>query len=610
MQIGQWLLAENAISESTLATALSLQKKWQARLGDVLLSMRAISPLVWLRALAAQEQPTYLLSVQPADYSLLIFQDFTHYIAQQFIPYKRSETTLFIATPTPTPALKSWCEAHYQCHIEMGVITARELHQCLAQRFSDEQTTHALEVLKETFPALSAQIPVMPAQKRGIIAFFLLILGCAMLAPINTWYVTLIITTQFYLATLAFKWLLLTQDTRNSDYEHTIKSLASGLNDATLPVYSILVPLYHETENVIRQLLEAIDALDYPKTKLDVLLITEQDDEATHAIICRLSPPDYCRILRIAPSHPRTKPKACNIALTHARGEFITIYDAEDIPDSAQLRLSVAAFMHGGEKLACVQAALNYYNRKENILTRLFSIEYSALFKQFLPALHNLRLPIPLGGTSNHIRTQILREVKAWDPYNVTEDADLGIRLHFLGYRTDILPSFTREESPISLKAWMKQRSRWIKGYIQTWLVYMRHPYQLYKTLGTPAFFGFQLFVGAPALTFLLAPFFWSISILLLFNLVPALTLPSWLLIACALTLILGLALHWFIAARVIAQEKWHDMYHAQLLYPFYWLLHSFACIKALWQLIFKPHFWEKTTHGASAYFAEKFSAK
>lgn len=603
MQMGQWLIAQQSITQSTLDTALALQKKWQAKLGEVLLAMRAITPLQWRNALASQSFSTSSLTESSPDRKLLNYHDLSHYVAHHFIPYERSEDRLRIATPAPSEALKNWCESHYGCHVDMVIITARELHQFLAQHFKSEQTAHALDALITTFPTLSARTPIIAAQRNGIIAFFSLILLSAILAPITTWHITLILTTMFYLATLAFKWLLLTQDLTRDVHEETLLKHASQLDDAALPIYSILVPLYKENDKVIAQLLKAIDALDYPKTKLDVLLITEEDDETTYHTICAQAPADYCRILRIADSYPRTKPKACNVALTHARGEFITIYDAEDIPDPMQLRLSVAAFRLGDAKLACLQVPLNYYNRDESLLTRLFSIEYSALFTQFLPALRQLKLPIPLGGTSNHMRTAILRAVKGWDPYNVTEDADLGIRLNFLGYRTDILPSLTLEESPITLNAWMKQRSRWIKGYIQTWLVYMRHPLRLYQTLGAPAFFGFQLFVGAPALTFLLAPIFWSISLLLLFNLLPALILPSWLLIACSITLISGLALHWLIASRAISHERWQSMELARLIYPFYWLLHSFACVKALWQLVFKPHFWEKTTHGASTHF-------
>ncbi len=190
-----------------------------------------------------------------------------------------------------------------------------------------------------------------------------------------------------------------------------------------------------------------------------------------------------------------------------------------------------------------------------------------------------------------------------WDTYNVSEEADLGIRLAYYGYRTDILPSLTLEESPITLGAWLRQRSRWIKGYIQTWLVFMRSPFTLWQRLGTPAFFGFQLFVGAPALTFLLAPIFWTLFALSLTDQSAILHLPNWLLICCMITLVLGFALQWATAVIASRREEWSGMAIAQLTYQFYWILHSFACVKAIWQLIVKPHFWEKTTHGTSRIF-------
>jgi cellulose synthase/poly-beta-1,6-N-acetylglucosamine synthase-like glycosyltransferase len=259
-------------------------------------------------------------------------------------------------------------------------------------------------------------------------------------------------------------------------------------------------------------------------------------------------------------------------------------------------------FAAGGAKLACVQAPLNYYNRDENLLTQLFSIEYSALFTILLPALQRMKLPIPLGGTSNHLRVAPLQAAGGWDAFNVTEDADLGIRLAYFGYETCMLPSLTLEEAPISLNAWIKQRTRWIKGYIQTWLVYTRDRRELKRRLGGPGYYGFQFFVGAPAVTFLLAPLFWAIFILSLTGLRPAHLSPL-MLSFCLISFLGGLASHLLFARAVLARERWHHMRLALLAYPFYWMLHSIAAARALYQLAFDPHRWEKTKHGVSTIF-------
>jgi hypothetical protein len=216
-----------------------------------------------------------------------------------------------------------------------------------------------------------------------------------------------------------------------------------------------------------------------------------------------------------------------------------------------------------------------------------------------------MQLPIPLGGTSMHLRTHALLQAGGWDAFNVTEDADLGIRLAYLGLQTRALPSLTLEEAPIHLRAWLKQRTRWIKGYIQTWLVFMRDPTELKRRLGRHGYYGFQFFVGAPALTFLFAPIFWAIFILALLGLNPA-PMSRFMLSICSVSLIGGFVSHWLFARSIVGLEGWRDIRAAVVLYPFYWLLHSIACFRALWQLSVSPHYWDKTRHGVSRLLAAR----
>ena len=214
--------------------------------------------------------------------------------------------------------------------------------------------------------------------------------------------------------------------------------------------------------------------------------VVEADDHDTRRALARLDLGPPFEIITAPPSGPRTKPKALNVALPFARGSFTVVYDAEDVPEPDQLRRAFATFMAADDRLACVQAALTIDNTTDNWLARMFTADYAGQFDAFLPGLAALRLPFPLGGSSNHFRTAVLRQVGGWDPYNVTEDADLGIRLYRLGYRSAALSSATYEEAPARFLPWLKQRTRWYKGWMQTWLVHMRRPVRLMREL-TPA---------------------------------------------------------------------------------------------------------------------------
>jgi cellulose synthase/poly-beta-1,6-N-acetylglucosamine synthase-like glycosyltransferase len=299
---------------------------------------------------------------------------------------------------------------------------------------------------------------------------------------------------------------------------------------------------------------------------------------------------------------PKTKPKACNVGLFFARGELLVIYDAEDRPDPDQLKKAVVAFRKADDRLVCVQAALNYWNDEENGLTRMFTLEYSFWFDYMLPGLDALDLPIPLGGTSNHFRTDALRQLGGWDPFNVTEDADLGIRASALGYTVGVVNSTTYEEANRNRHNWVRQRSRWIKGYMQTLLVHLRHPVQLARTAGVRQSLAFALLIGGTPFTFLLTP-----PLLALFALslvVPTGTLselfPEWVLWVSLANLLLGNAAMVYVSMMGAFKRKRYRLVPWAIVNPAYWLLHAVASYKALWQLVTRPHYWEKTLHGLS----------
>lgn len=369
--------------------------------------------------------------------------------------------------------------------------------------------------------------------------------------------------------------------------------------DRELPLYSILVPLYREA-NVVAAIVKSISALDYPREKLDVKLILEADDEETIAA-ARAILLDPCFEIFIAPrNEPRTKPKALQAALPFVRGEYVVVYDAEDRPDRAQLRDAYKEFALGKPQLACVQATLAIDNERPNFLTKHFRAEYCGLFDALLPALARWRLPLPLGGTSNHFRTELLRQVGGWDPHNVTEDADLGIRLARFGYETGIVDSTTWEEAPEKFSGWLFQRTRWFKGWLQTYIVHMRNSRDLREQLGGRGYVAFQLLIGGTVAAALVHPIFlfWLLAHLLFDGLSFTTWFEGFKTSIALLTLSSGYLASASLAASGLRRRGFSSAAFVVLTIPIYWLLLSAAAWRAVWQLMRSPYHWEKTEHG------------
>ena len=236
-------------------------------------------------------------------------------------------------------------------------------------------------------------------------------------------------------------------------------------------------------------------------------LILEADDEETRRALARLNLGPPFEIITAPPVGPRTKPKALNVGLTFARGEFTVVYDAEDVPVPDQLRRVLDVFLAADGKLACVQAALTIDNTTDNWLTRMFTADYAGQFDVFLPGLAAMRLPLPLGGSSNHFACAAARRPLGC-LHNVTEDADLGIRLCRLGYRADVVASATYEEAPARMVPWLKQRTRWYKGWMRSWLVGLHQPHALVRDLGPAGTLVFQLLFAGNVLSALVHPIF------------------------------------------------------------------------------------------------------
>jgi cellulose synthase/poly-beta-1,6-N-acetylglucosamine synthase-like glycosyltransferase len=378
---------------------------------------------------------------------------------------------------------------------------------------------------------------------------------------------------------------------------------ALAIPDDELPVYTVLLPVYDEP-SIVTNLINGVGRLDYPREKLEILLLVEEDDIATQTALLDADLRSV-RLVIVPHSLPKTKPKACNygMSLPDLRGEFITIYDAEDIPDPLQLRRAVAAFRRLPADIGCLQARLGYFNERQNLLTRFFALEYDQWFGVVLPAVEQSRCVVPLGGTSNHMRAAVWRDIGGWDEFNVTEDADLGVRLARHGYRTLILDSITLEEANSDIVNWIRQRSRWYKGYLQTMLVHLRDPRRLRREIGTKATLRLINMTGGVPLTSALNVVFWFTLLVWVLGRPPLIEVlfPPLTYYVCLALFLIGAPASVYVGLIVTQALGKPHLWWAALLTPLYWILQSIAAIKALYQLVFRPSFWEKTVHGLSA---------
>ncbi|WP_458790967.1 glycosyltransferase family 2 protein [Yoonia sp. MH D7] len=416
---------------------------------------------------------------------------------------------------------------------------------------------------------------------------------CAILFPQTTfgvlcaWTTLILILTTILKACAAIACL-----THNTIQKHPL------VIPARLPRITLLVPLFRETE-IAGHLLARLREIDYPRELLDVCLVTEGDDMMTRDALGKTVLPTWMRSVIVPEGTLRTKPRALNFALDFAKGSLIGIYDAEDAPDPDQLRKVALHFANCGPDVVCVQGVLDYYNDSTNWLTRCFTIEYATWFRIVLPGLARMGFVVPLGGTTLFFKRDILESLGGWDAHNVTEDADLGVRLARAGYHTELISSVTQEEANGRAWPWVKQRSRWLKGYAITYAVHMRNPRQLWQDLGAKRFFGVQLLFLGTLSQFVLQPILWS------FWLVP-LGVPHPILNILSHTGFWTLAGVYFaseivnliVAAIALksANKVWLIKWAVTL--QVYFPLAALAVYKGLFELAWKPFYWDKTMHG------------
>ena len=609
--LGDLLVARGVISLPQLDEAAALAETWHVRLGDAILSRNWAEPAVYYQAVAFHYALPFVDLIEDApDISLLSADDADTYARRLTIPWKRDNGQIVIATAEPGPETLLFARERWGAAISFVVASKFDISWAVQTAFADALSHRAVYQLAELNPELSAKQVFAPGQVIVLYALLTaLLLGLAW-SPITTLITLNILMSVFYLGNFVFKGVLVfVGGARSSDKDDIIAIEARALTDDELPVFTVLVPMFREPA-MLPFLAQSLRELDYPLGKLDIKLVLEASDVETIEVASKLGLEGVFEVIRVPPSHPQTKPKACNFALQFARGEFLVIYDAEDRPEPDQLRKVVATFRRAPPNTACLQCRLSYFNSYENWLTRMFTLDYALWFDQMLPGLERLNVPIPLGGTSNHFKIEVLRELHAWDPFNVTEDADLGVRLTQKGYRVGVVDSTTFEEASCHAGNWIRQRSRWMKGYMQTFLVHTRRPLHLMRSIGPLGFLGFVFFIGGTVISGLLNPVFWLLYIGWLaaaFSGFEA-VFPEPLLFLSLFNLLAGNGALVFLNMLAPIRRGWLDLIPFSLTSFGYWVLISIATYKGFWQLLRNPFYWEKTQHGVSQYVAHELA--
>jgi len=604
-EFAELLVQSGLITQHDLALARAAKARTGSHIDEILVNQGIVSPPA-LRHVMAQAWglPVLDLHVAPHDSAFMHRWSGQMMIAENWAPLRQeADGTVLVATArVPDVERREHIERTIGGPVRFGVATSWDIRNLVLHVFHAEIADEAANELFRQNPELSARIVFSRGQKVGIAALVVVALVALIFWPAVVVISAITLISVVFFAGTLFKFLIAMRGAKFDVVERVTDAQVAALHDSELPVYTVLVPVFREA-NIVGQLVGNLGQIDWPAEKLEVLILIEQEDTLTRDALAKASPPPNFHVVTIPKGAPQTKPRACNVGLFFATGEFLVIYDAEDTPDPDQLKKAFLAFRRGGDKTVCIQASLNYFNARENVLTRMFTLEYSYWFDYMLAGLDAADLPIPLGGTSNHFRTSALNELGGWDPYNVTEDADLGIRASALGYRVGVVNSTTMEEANTSIPNFIRQRSRWIKGYMQTSLVHARRPRQLIHEIGIRRFLSFALLIGGTPLTFLGVLPLYAVTVFTIFIPTEVLSqfFPVWLLWICLINFIIGNSVMVYLSMMGPYKRGTFELILWALLNPIYWILHSIASYKGLWQLITKPHYWEKTEHGLTA---------
>jgi len=509
--LAEILIQRGVLTPDDLLIALALQRHQNLQIGEILVSRGVVTETELLSALSIQHGTGIAdLNNDPPDPALAHLLGASKAIALNAVVWRRAGSALVVVTNRPDRSLEireAFAESGQRVIIALA---GRDAVQ-------DAQTvlygTDLARIAEGRAPQDNSCRNIRPVQLARVVglvaAGFLLGLLLFPTATIVTVYSLAILV---FAANVALKFAAAGAALRAERALDKAAKPASPPPLVRMPVVTILVPLFKENE-VAGGLIANLSRLDYPPELLDVMLVVEEDDHLTREAIATCRLPSWMRAITVPPGHPRTKPRALNYALNFARGSVVGIYDAEDRPEPDQIRRVVRCFAALPPRVACLQGRLDYYNATHNWLSRCFTVEYATWFRLLLPGVQQLGLFVPLGGTTVFLRRHVLEKVGGWDAHNVTEDAELGLRLTRHGYDTEVIDTTTFEEANAAVWPWVKQRSRWLKGYLMTWISAMRHPRRLLRELGPRRFIGLQVQLLGAVLGFLLAPLLWSLAL-------------------------------------------------------------------------------------------------
>ncbi len=595
--VGQVLHEMGAVSAADIAKAAAMRKREDARIGDILLAHGMVDEETLYTAIATQYGACVAdFKTYPADVRLIEKLGAERCLRDGILPWRRAGGAVLVASCRPEEFEKHRAELtkHFGV-MRMAVASETAVHDALLRARQRKLAASA-----ETRVAASESCREMDIKRltRLISVVGTVALAAAVFAP----RMTFIVLTLWAIVTLVINSGLkiaaaFAQAGRRREIGQTF---ATAHADMAMPIVSVMVPLFRERE-IAARLIKRLSRIDYPRELLDICLVVEEDDQVTQFAIHNTNLPRWMRMIVVPRGGVKTKPRALNFALDFCRGSIIGIWDAEDAPEKDQIKKVVRHFDSAAPDVACLQGVLDFYNSRTNWLARCFTVEYASWFRVILPGYERMGLMVPLGGTTLFFRRKAIEELGGWDAHNVTEDADLGIRLARHGYRTELISTVTDEEANCRAWPWIKQRSRWLKGYAMTWAVHMRSPRKLLNDLGPWRFFGVQaLFLGTLS-QFVLAPFLWSFWALLfglphpLKGILPQeafIALGALFLASEVITVTVGMF------ATATSKHKW--------LWPWVPTLHAYyplataAAIKGLWEIVVRPYYWDKTAHGVA----------
>ena len=592
--LGQILLDMKAVDPGDMLKAIALRDRQDVRLGDILLAHSWVSQADLMAALANQWGARVVdLLTEPPDTRLLDHFGAGFCLHEGLIPWRRLGSATVVATARPEDFAHARPSFPPDCGpVLMALAPERDIHAALVAarqtslvrraetRVPAPESCRSLDgprIARVVLPALTG---LMVAAVVAPSAVFALLFGWAVLS--------LVLCSG--LKALAFA----------NELRHQFRKPAAATPTAIArwPIVSVMVPLFHE-DDIAPRLIRRLGQLDYPKELLDILLVVEEDDHLTRWALAQRRLPRWMRVITVPDGPIRTKPRALNYALDFCRGSIIGVYDAEDAPDPGQLRTVVRRFHERGPEVACLQGILDFYNARHNWLSRCFTIEYAAWFRVMLPGLARLGYVVPLGGTTLFFRRKALEDLGGWDAHNVTEDADLGLRLARHGYRTELIQTVTEEEPNARTLPWIKQRSRWLKGYAMTWAVHMRDPARLWRDLGAKRFIGVQILFLGTLSQYVLAPVLWSFwSLALGFGHPLQQALPHPALPILAGLFVLSELLNIVVGLWAVRGPKHRHLLAWVPTLHLYFPLGALASYKALWEAARRPFFWDKTCHG------------